>query len=896
MNNIITKKINTVLKRKLSRKYEFHYLRYSKKPIKKNTILVESTHGREFSGHIFYMVKEIQKNYPNLEIYLSIKSSKLVEVKEILDRQNFDGKINIIEFLSKEYAFALATSEYLINDTSFWDFFNKRPEQKYINIWHGTPLKYLGKDIEPDGFGNVQKNFLSADYLVVSNEYTKEKMVQGFNLENIASTKVLVGPSPRNSVLFDDTLRVNLRAELDIEEKKVFFYMPTYRDKGTSINVIEETLTYIDQNLSDGEKMFIKLHPFDEERLSLNLSGFNHIFEYPKQFETYEFLTVVDCLITDYSSILYDFSCTGREIILYTYDKEEYYLSRGMYENIDDYPFVQAKNKEKLIELMLHSIEIDSDGFKLFREKFVPFDNINGVSEIVDYIFDDRKNDNIQEHTLRNSKENIVFFAGGLWDNGISRAFFNTIESIDLTEKNYILYVKDKSVKKEHKYKLNDLKIPYVLSAGIIQYNFLEGILTYLYLNTEWFGKSLGKKFIEKVIFKMYQRDFQRMFNGLDIKQFIHYTGFERSLAAMLSSISAIGIKTTIFYHTDIFEEYKAKKNVNMKVLSRTYETSDQLVVVNKELQSKLIENFPYLKNIIVLDNFLGFREIREKSNENIFLSFLGVPLQYGYAEELFNEYLSTFNKLEKENLNVSNKIIPIIKRHHLGVEGVFPYLQKHILEFREIFKNQLESKNSDFVNIEQIEMGHIYGSTKMKLLNDLLNPKMKVFINIGRFAVEKSHDRLIDAFIEINKKYPNTRLVIVAPHGPLKRETISRVVNSGIKDCITILGGMDNPYPLLKFSDAFVFTSLYEGLGLVVFEALAVGTDVITVDIPATTEGIIRGSSPSNPAALILENSLDGIIQGWTEYMEHSLNFGDYDFETQEKQSLSMWNKIVNE
>ncbi len=58
----------------------------------------------------------------------------------------------------------------------------------------------------------------------------------------------------------------------------------------------------------------------------------------------------------------------------------------------------------------------------------------------------------------------------------------------------------------------------------------------------------------------MYRLDFRRMFNNLDIDQFIHYTGFERAIATMTSAISKSNVKTTIFYHTDMFEEYKAKK------------------------------------------------------------------------------------------------------------------------------------------------------------------------------------------------------------------------------------------------------------------------------------------------------------------------------------------------
>lgn len=897
MAKIITPRVKKVLKRKLNRKYEFQYLKFLKKPIEKNTILIESTHGRDFSGHVFYMAKQLQEQFSEMSIVVGINNDKREELEKLFQKHNLHS-LKIVDYLSKEYILALATAEYLVNDTTFWDFFNKRPEQTYINIWHGTPLKCLGKDMALDGFGNVQKNFLSADLFVLSNEYTKEKMVKGYNLENISSTKVVVGPSPRNSILFDVKRRQQMRSELNVDDKKVYLYMPTYRDTGTSTAVIEETLAYIDEQLTQNECLFVKLHPFDAEKLTMDLSEFKHIAEYPDGIETYEFLTAVDTLITDYSSIMYDFSCTDRQIILYTYDKEDYYKSRGLYEDVDEYPFAQVETKEELYQEMLYPKMQDINDLNLFKNRFVASDNVNGTKQLLDYVFKNKVNENIIEYSLRNEKENVVFFAGGLWDNGISRAFFNTLNSIDLSEKNYILYVKDRAVKKEHKYKLQELEIPYVLSAGIAQYNFIEGIFTYLYLNKEWFGRSIGKKWIEKIIFKMYRRDFRRMFNGLEINQFIHYTGFERSLAAMLSALSGSNIKTSIFYHTDMFEEYEAKRNISMKTLKRTYELVDQLIIVNKELEARLLENYPNLNNVIVLDNFLGYQEIRELSRESIFTSFLGVPLQYGYAEEIVNDVMGDFNKLKKNNIKAANKFLPTIRKHKLSTKGLFPYVEEHFEELNQGINMPFTGliDHSSLVKINYNELGYLYGVSKLKLMDDLLNPEIKVFINIGRFDIQKGHDRLIDAFVEINKEYPNTRLVIVAPHGPLKKKTIQQVRNSGVKECITILGGMDNPYSLLRLADAFVFTSLYEGLGLVVFEALAVGTDVITVDIPATTEGIIRGSSIDNPAAVIVENSLEGIIDGWKNYLSDTPVLPPYDFDTQESESLSAWHKIVNE
>lgn len=872
MKKIINRVVR-VFMRKIKSRYELHYLKEIRKTkITKDTVLIESTHGRDFSGHVLYITKYLTDNYPNLKVKIAINEKKLEWVKNLCDRHNIVN-VNFVKYLSKEYVQALANSEYLVNDTTFWSFFNKQPEQKYINIWHGTPLKCLGKDNELDGFGNVQKNFLSANYLIFSNDYTKDKIINSYNLNGIASAEIVIGPSPRNSVLYSSSIRKSIRNELEARDKKIYLYMPTYRDAGTSVHEIEDFLQTMEENLSEDELLFVKLHPFDVEKIALNLNEMNKIKPFPEKYETYEFLTSVDTLITDYSSIMYDFLCTGRDILLYTYDKEAYYEMRGLYEDIDDYPIPQFQTPYEIL-MALHNDEKNLDTFALkeFSEKYISHDNADGTAQLIDFIFNKKKSNNIKKFSIRNEKENIVFYAGALWDNGITSAFLNTLDSIDLSEKNYILYLVDRSVKPEHKYKLQELKIPYILSSGTAQYRLVEGTMAFLYLNTEFFGRKIFRNVIENKIFSMYRLDFRRMYNSLDINQYIHYTGFERSLGAMLSAISGGDIRTTAFYHTDMFEEYKAKKNLNIKTLTSMYRHIDQLVLVNRELEPTLLEHCPNLDNIIVLDNFIGYKKIQYKSKINIFSTLLGVPVQYG----------------------TSNVKLEFVQNNSIGKNRIFQNIEEYLKKNNYVIVKQ-DNEHSQIV-LSKENIWQYFDTVILKLIDALLNPDMKVFINIGRFDIQKGHQRLIKAFKQVNLKYPNTLLVIIAPHGPLKEDTIRWVNEAEMNDSIIILGGMSNPYTLLKLSDAFVFSSLYEGLGLVVFEALAVGTDVITVDIPATTEGLKYGSAdPDYLPALITENSQRGLTEGWLRYMQGNIKYGQYDFDKGEQKSLEIWNLIVN-
>jgi len=167
-----------------------------------------------------------------------------------------------------------------------------------------------------------------------------------------------------------------------------------------------------------------------------------------------------------------------------------------------------------------------------------------------------------------------------------------------------------------------------------------------------------------------------------------------------------------------------------------------------------------------------------------------------------------------------------------------------------------------------EMEYGH-----KERLISDLYDQNISIFINIGRFDYQKGHDRLIEAFETIYRENNNIKLVIVAPHGPLRDKILTAVANSSASSSIYILGRMSNPYALLAKCNCFVLSSYYEGLGLVVYEALAVGISVVTVDLKETI-GYLQ-----NDEAIIVDSSVNGIAEGMREYLSGEHLNNEFDF-----------------
>ena len=110
-----------------------------------------------------------------------------------------------METNTKHYYRLMASAKYLMSDNTFLPYFIKKEGQIYLNTWHGTPLKSLGKSIMNDmhNIGNTQKNFVCSDYLLYPNEYTRDHMVEDYMLENLCQNTYLLDGYPRNTAFFD---------------------------------------------------------------------------------------------------------------------------------------------------------------------------------------------------------------------------------------------------------------------------------------------------------------------------------------------------------------------------------------------------------------------------------------------------------------------------------------------------------------------------------------------------------------------------------------------------------------------------------------------------------------------------------------------------------------------
>lgn len=383
--------------------------------VRKNEVLFESFHGTNLSDSPYYLMKELVKDN-KFKIYFTTNNYE--KHKKYIKENNLP--IKLVKLKSFKYQKLLATCEFLVNNVSFPDYYIRKEHQHYLNTWHGTPLKTLGKCMKKgiESMHNIQHNFLQSDLLLFPNEFTKKVTMRDYNLENLYTGRTVVNGYPRNSIFKDELKNRELRKKLNIENKTVYAYMPTWRGEN-SINInnisyvkeLKSLLNRIDSKLKDNQVMYVNLHPLLQK--NVNINNYRHIYEFHKNIDNYEFLNCVDALITDYSSVFFDYSVTEKPIIMFMYDYENYMENRGVYFDIKTLPFKQIFDIDEFIDVLVNEKFINFKyNDKAYEEKYIKYDSINASRDLIEMFFYGKNTiDRVENYEFNRYKEKNICYA-----------------------------------------------------------------------------------------------------------------------------------------------------------------------------------------------------------------------------------------------------------------------------------------------------------------------------------------------------------------------------------------------------------------------------------------------------------------------------------------------------
>jgi len=256
-------------------------------------------------------------------------------------------------------------------------FYNKKTQ--VYNLYHGIPMKkieFLDKNIPLRGRLMNHWKSKRTTYFATNSSYYTEIYKKSFRLP---SNKILKSGYPRMEFLIDpDKFKVKLENPFKLGES--FLYLPTFRDYESHIILEDGLLNKINQIMKDNNSNFyIKLHPFEKRKI--DVSHYSNIFLLSNKHNTQEILPFADVLITDYSSVVFDFLIFDKPVIFYCHDLDKYLETRGFLIDFEGlFKTNIAKNPEEFIlKLQTYKEQVIPENIK---NKIVEFD-MDNCSEVI---------------------------------------------------------------------------------------------------------------------------------------------------------------------------------------------------------------------------------------------------------------------------------------------------------------------------------------------------------------------------------------------------------------------------------------------------------------------------------------------------------------------------------
>ena len=333
---------------------------------------------------------EYMLNAPEYKDYRFIWCFKEPEEYSFLLQNERTG---IVKFRTKEDNKALRQAKYWISNYRMLNNQYPRKGQVYLQCWHGTPLKRLGYDIlESDNAMNSlseikEKYRTDAEkfsYLLSPSPFATEKFATAWNLNETGQRyKIIEEGYPRNDRLaaVTEAEREQIRKSLGAEGKKVILYAPTWRDNQHTSGQGYTYKTEVDfdrlrRELGDDYVILFRAHylvanSFDFERYA---DFIRDVSSYPDINDLY---IAADILVTDYSSVFFDYANLKKPVIFYMYDLEHYANEmRGFYISLDELPGPVVKEEDGLIAEIRKCDEWEPDEkYEAFHQKYNPLDD-----------------------------------------------------------------------------------------------------------------------------------------------------------------------------------------------------------------------------------------------------------------------------------------------------------------------------------------------------------------------------------------------------------------------------------------------------------------------------------------------------------------------------------------
>lgn len=360
----------------------------------KKRVIIGGWFGKRFADNSKALFLYLSKNLQKYELKEVCYATRNASIYASLKRQGFNTvMIGTIESKIKHMSCGVHIIDNNYTDIDSYYSFNV----KRIDLWHGFPIKKVGlfdrnenNDLNLNETISKGKKLIKPGnwqdrYILSLSKWHEQIHMVSFGYEK---SKSIIGMYPRLYYMYEEHNKFYLQSELPYaeliiklknEKKKIVFYLPTYRlIEQDNDKLIETANNLLDYMISNDIYLFVKLHNGAIRQAKLKKD--KHIIELPNEADVYNFLNQADLLITDYSSVSFDFLFLFKPIIYYCFDKDKYEKQAGFSIDYDkNTPGEKVYTFSKLVECVDYSLNCTDKYIKTYQ---------NAITEEIDKVYD----------------------------------------------------------------------------------------------------------------------------------------------------------------------------------------------------------------------------------------------------------------------------------------------------------------------------------------------------------------------------------------------------------------------------------------------------------------------------------------------------------------------------
>lgn len=372
--------------------YKFVFQVVSLLPAKKNLIIFESFLGKQYSDNPRAIYEYLKKHHHEYEMVWSADPR--------FEQGFLESRVPYVKRFSVRWLFLMARARFWVTNSRMPLWIPKPKHTIYLQTWHGTPLKRLVFDMKEvlmpgttteaykEHFYQESRNW---DYLISPNRYSTEIFKRAFKFEK----EVIESGYPRNDIFYKPE-RIEIARKFKEThqlpmDKKVILYAPTWRDNqyyqiGKYKLDLHLDLGKLKKELGDEYIIILRMHYLVAENFNLDsYKGFAYNFSRHEDIQ--ELYLISDVLITDYSSVFFDYANLKRPMIFFAYDIDEYKEDiRGFYFDFEkNAPGPIVKTTDEVIEAIKKLSEPNQFTSKLneFYQQFCYLEDGHAASRVV---------------------------------------------------------------------------------------------------------------------------------------------------------------------------------------------------------------------------------------------------------------------------------------------------------------------------------------------------------------------------------------------------------------------------------------------------------------------------------------------------------------------------------